>query len=64
MSTSNRAPHHKGYRVRPRPEELRHRVARLQRAQQRVCPACGHALYSRADVHPQCAVSREESRCP
>jgi hypothetical protein len=60
VTRPNRAPHHKGPRIRP--EELRHRAARLQRAQRRVCPACGHPLYSRADVHPQCAVSREESR--
>jgi hypothetical protein len=60
MSTPNRAPHHKGQRVRP--EELRHRAARLQRAQRRVCPVCGHPVYSRSSVHPQCAVHSEESR--
>jgi hypothetical protein len=59
VTRPNLAPHRKGQRVRP--EEQRHRAARLQRAGRRVCPACGHPLYSSSSsMHPQCAVSREE----
>jgi hypothetical protein len=60
-----RRAHHKGPpRVRPG-EEVRHRKARLERAGQRPCRWCGFVVYARGtDAHPQCALEREESRCP
>lgn len=58
---SQRAGHHNDT-SRTRLEELRHRIARLERAGKRPCPVCGFQVYSRSQLHPQCAAFREESQ--
>jgi hypothetical protein len=45
-------------------EELRQRIARLERAGRRACPACGFPLYSSSSMHPQCAITRHEQEVP
>jgi len=63
---ARRAAHHKGLspEARIRLEDIRAHRALAKRLGRLACPVCGHAIYSAAGVHPQCAVFQEESSPP
>ena len=62
---ARRAAHHKAVAAaRIRLEDIRAHRALAKRLGRPACPVCGHAIYSSAGVHPQCAVFRGESSPP